>query len=145
MPYPTDLPPGIDPRAVAADPQGYQNWLKQTQAQEAARPGSTQFAPQAAQQPMVRPSGAFGQLGNTSTQSDQWAYNQPTPQAGGQPNFSPQALSQGLQQQQARQNMTQASVGMPQGQIPMTLQRQPQGGMAGRNMPAAPMARRPRF
>lgn len=72
--------------------------------------------------------------------------------------FSPQALSQGLQQQQARQNMMQGMGNTPpqgqmpmnalqpaQGQIPMSMQRQPQGGMAGRNISAGPMGRRPRF
>ena len=58
---------------------------------------------------------------------------------GGQPP-SPQALSQGLQQQQAMQAAMQQGKGgqppAPQGQIPMSMQRQPQGGMAGRNMPA---------
>jgi hypothetical protein len=37
------LPPGIDPRAVAANPQAYQQWLQQAQAQERAMPGSTMF------------------------------------------------------------------------------------------------------
>ena len=39
------LPAGIDPRAVAANPQGYQQWLQQGRAQEAAMPGSTMFGP----------------------------------------------------------------------------------------------------
>lgn len=64
--------------------------------------------------------------------------------AGQSGQFSPQALSQGLQQQQAAQNMMQGMTNRPpQGQVPMSMQRQPEGGMAGRNMP--PMGRRPRF
>lgn len=35
------LPPGIDPRAVAANPQGYQQFLRQAQQQEQQHPGST--------------------------------------------------------------------------------------------------------
>jgi hypothetical protein len=40
------LPTGIDPRAVAANPSGFQQWQQQALAQEAAMPGSTMFAPQ---------------------------------------------------------------------------------------------------
>jgi len=37
------MPPGIDPRAVAANPQGFQNWMQGAQQQEAQRPGSTMY------------------------------------------------------------------------------------------------------
>ena len=37
---------GIDPRAVAADPAGYQKWLEGAKAQEAAVPGSTSLSDQ---------------------------------------------------------------------------------------------------
>ena len=45
-PTPSSLPPGIDPRAVAADPAGYQKWLEGAKAQEAAVPGSTSLSNQ---------------------------------------------------------------------------------------------------
>jgi len=35
------MPAGIDQRAVAADPQGYQRWLQEAQLREQQRPGST--------------------------------------------------------------------------------------------------------
>lgn len=35
------LPPGIDPRAVAANPQGYSQMMQGAKQQEAMRPGST--------------------------------------------------------------------------------------------------------
>lgn len=35
------LPPGVDPRAGAANPQGYQQWMQGAQQQEARQPGST--------------------------------------------------------------------------------------------------------
>ena len=47
---PSNLPPSIDPTAVAADPEGYQTMLEGAQAQEAAMPGSTFLAP-----PVVSP------------------------------------------------------------------------------------------
>jgi len=37
---PNTLPPGVDPNAVAADPEGYQQWLAQQQAQQFAADGS---------------------------------------------------------------------------------------------------------
>ena len=37
-------PGGIDPRAVQADPQGFQRWQQMAQAQEQARPGSTMMS-----------------------------------------------------------------------------------------------------
>jgi hypothetical protein len=40
----TGLPAGIDPRAVAADPEGYQRMLQGAREQEARMPGSTMFS-----------------------------------------------------------------------------------------------------
>jgi hypothetical protein len=40
----TGLPAGIDPRAVAADPEGYQRMLQSAREQEARMPGSTMFS-----------------------------------------------------------------------------------------------------
>ena len=41
------LPPGIDPKAVAADPEGWQRHLQAAQEQEARMPGSTFLSQQA--------------------------------------------------------------------------------------------------
>lgn len=55
--------------------------------------------------------------------------------------YTPQQIAQGLQAQQRmqmpQQIMPQQNTlqGMPQGQIPMSMQRQPQGGMLGRSAP----------
>jgi hypothetical protein len=38
------MPNGIDPRAVEADPQGFQRWQQMAQEQERARPGSTMMS-----------------------------------------------------------------------------------------------------
>ena len=38
------LPQGIDPMAVSADPQGYQQWQRGAQMQEQQRPGSTMLS-----------------------------------------------------------------------------------------------------
>ena len=51
-----------------------------------------------------------------------------------QPQLTPQQLAAGLQRQQMMQQV-------PQGQMPMSMQRQPQGGMAGRTVPLQPMSR----
>lgn len=194
-----NLPAGIDKYAVAANPAAYQQWEQQAKAQEAARPGSTMFAPQQRMPPspqgmgqalpttgtFTSPNGtvlntnpannAFmagaanaaktgynGLTGNDAAQAWMKANpmgsaplptTAPSPQGGkgGQALPSPQALGQGLQQQQAMQNTMQAGKGgqqMPQpnaprpGQMPMSMQRQPQGGLGGRSMPQQ-FARRP--
>lgn len=66
------LPQGIDPRAVAANPQGYQQFLQQARQQEQRYPGSTMFG-----------QGQLGQLGQQGQQAG--AFN---------PSVVPQALSQ---------------------------------------------------
>ena len=50
------MPPGVDPRAVAANPQGYQQFVQQGQRQEQQYPGSTMFG----QSPQMQ----TGTLGN---------------------------------------------------------------------------------
>ena len=81
-------------------------------------------------------SGAMPAIQQAASRLPQQGGQQPAGQMGkGGQSPSPQALSQGLQQQQAmQQNM---------GQIPMSNQRQPQGGMAGRNMPPQQPMQRP--
>jgi hypothetical protein len=51
------LPAGIDPAAVANDPEGYRRWMQQAQQQESQRPGSTMFA-QPGQPASFRPNSA---------------------------------------------------------------------------------------
>ena len=51
---------------------------------------------------------------------------------------TPQQLAAGLQRQQMMRQMPAApmpAAQVAQGQMPMSMQRQPQGGMAGRTMP----------
>jgi len=59
------LPPGIDPRAVAANPQGYQEFLRQAQQQEQQHPGSTFLgqAPQPGMMPPVQQNSGTGPVG----------------------------------------------------------------------------------
>jgi len=54
------LPPGIDPRAIAANPQGYQQFLRQAQQQEQQHPGATFLgqAPQPGMMPGMMPKSA---------------------------------------------------------------------------------------
>jgi hypothetical protein len=130
-----NLPAGISKDAVAADPQGYQNWLAQAQAQEAKYPGSTMLAPQQSQP--AQPSGmreaveramqaGQPQLGMTNQQAAQAGQ---LSQKGGQPP-SPQQLGQGLQQQAAMQQRMPQQAPMRQ-QAPM--QRPPQGGLSAQS------------
>lgn len=123
-----NLPAGVDKYAVAANPAAYKQWEQQAKAQEAARPGSTMFAPQQNMPPS--PQVGYRNSNPNPMYSTRPQQNMP-PQAaqggmggtGRQPP-SPQQLSQGLQQQ-----------AMMQRQMPMSNQRQPQGGLAGRTAP----------
>ena len=64
---------------------------------------------------------------------------------------TPQQLAAGLQRQQMMRQMPAtpmpaAQVAQaPQGQMPMSMQRQPQGGMAGRTVPKMPVQPMSRF
>ena len=141
----SNLPAGVDKYAVAANPAAFQQWQQQAKAQEAANPGSTMLSQQQQtqnaqwdQQRANQQQAQYGQpAGRMAADAQrQMALIAPTGQMGkgGQPP-SPQALSQGLQQQQTMQQRM--------GQIPMSNQRQPQGGMAGRNMPPQQPMQRP--
>jgi hypothetical protein len=61
---------GLDPKAAAANPQGFSNFLQGAMAQEKARPGSTMFS---------NPSGVMPQGGYDATQMK--PYNGPSTQA----------------------------------------------------------------
>ena len=120
----------------------------------AAMPAVSQTATQLPQrtnmvgQPVT---GGASMFGDNAQPSAQQAAQAISGGKGGQPP-SPQALSQGLQQQAAMQSAVNAGKGgqppAPSGmaasglagQTPMTMQRQPQGGMAGPN--AAPRQQR---
>lgn len=149
------LPAGIDPRAVAANPAGYEQW-KQGAAQQAAMPMAG--GPQ--------PPGAVGGLGGTASMGPRPGMPPPMPgapasgmlpaqggfnQAPAQPMGGMQSMGQaqpmgggigGPQNMQAQQSydqmMNAKSAAMNTANAPVT----PAGaGMAGKVMPGAPIGR----
>ena len=57
---PPGAPPGTDPRAVAANPGGFQQWMEGAKQAEMARPGSTMMGPENRMQMLEKLRGGMG-------------------------------------------------------------------------------------
>jgi hypothetical protein len=110
------LPPGIDPRAIAANPQGYQQFLRQAQQQEQQRPGTTFLGqtPQPEMMPGLMPKSAGTGLDMFSNDQEkakaaQYAammqYQQMQKTAGQQPEMKPGLSQQELQKKLSEQQL----------------------------------------
>ena len=119
------LPQGVDPRAVAADPQGYQRWMAGAKAQEASNPGSTMLSQQGQQNPQALAQGLQQQQAIQQAVGNMGKGGQPPAPAMGQLQGAAQQGLAGLAQRPAQVgNAPQAN------QPPMSMQRG--GGMTGR-------------